>query len=411
MAATDRLIATLAAEMVGYSRLIRADEEDALELDDRDRFVYPKIVEHSGRIVRAAGDNLLVEFDSPTLAVRCAVELQSGIIDRNIRILPDRRIALRVGVAVGQVTGRGDDLVIRAVAALPKETLATLIKPAAEVCGERGDLALRLAALAEPAGICISGAVRKAICDQLPYTFKYIGKKNLEVRAAPVECYAMDADAVASVARGAAQNPHRQPRRLRSAAVAGGVFAAVGACGVALFAWLGTHSSTALIHTPVPAGSNVPSAGITADTAAFMSSPQRSPPMGGAAADTKTQAPPAPQTPTAGGMVADRSSHAPSPRPALSEIGAVVVRGKQASSAPPTTPDTGTAALEGSQAPAAVVRGKQEASALQIAPDSRAAVIRGNQAPSAPENAPDGATDVVRGTRAFSPRSSGPDQR
>ena len=72
MAATDRLIVTLAAEVVGYSRLIRADEKGALEQLEahRNQFVYPKIAEHSGRIVRATGDNLLVEFESATEAVR-----------------------------------------------------------------------------------------------------------------------------------------------------------------------------------------------------------------------------------------------------------------------------------------------------------------------------------------------------
>jgi hypothetical protein len=131
MAAIGRLIVTLAAEVVGYSRLIRADEKGALEQlrAHRDQFVYPKIAEHSGRIVKATDDNLLVEFESPTEAVQCAVELQSGMIDRNIRTLPDRRITFSVGVTMGQVTGNGDDLVIRAVAALPRDTLATLIKP------------------------------------------------------------------------------------------------------------------------------------------------------------------------------------------------------------------------------------------------------------------------------------------
>lgn len=425
MAAIDRLIVTLAAEVVGYSRLIQADEKGALKQLDahRDRFVYPKIAEHSGRIVRATGDNLLVEFESPTEAVRCAVELQSGLIDRNIRILPDRRITFRVGVAIGQVSGNGDDLVIRAVAALSRETLATLIKPGAEVCDERGDLALRLAALAEPAGICISGAVRDAIRDQLAYMFKYIGKQKLETHAATVECYAMDADAVASGARLTTQNPQRRPMSLRSAGVAVGVFAAVGACGVASLAWLGTHSSTALIHAPVTAGSHVASVGTTADGTAPASSPQQSLLVSGTPADTDTQAPGASQTPLASATVADTNGQAPPSRPALSEIGAVVVRGRQASPALPTTPDNGTAVLGGIQAPpvllttpnsgAAVVRSKQEASALQITPDTGAAVIRGNQVPSAPENAPDGVTDVVRGTRVISqpPLSSPPDQR
>src|SRR5438270_5073314 len=90
MAAIGRPIVTLAAEVVGYSRLIRADEKGALEQlkAHRDQFVDPKIAEHSGRIVTTAGNSLAVELESPTEAVRCAVELQSGMIDRNTRIYP-----------------------------------------------------------------------------------------------------------------------------------------------------------------------------------------------------------------------------------------------------------------------------------------------------------------------------------
>jgi class 3 adenylate cyclase len=405
MAAIGRLIVTVAAEVVGYSRLIGADEKRALEQLEthRDEFVDPKIAEHSGRIVRATGDNLLVEFESATEAVRCAAELQSGMIGRNIRILPDRRITFRIGVSFGQVTGNGDDLVTRAVAALPRDTLATLIKPGAEVHVERGNIALRLAALAEPAGICISGAVRDVIRDQLPFVFKDIGKQNLEIGAPPVHCYAMNLGAVASGPRLAAQNSPRRPIGLRSAAVTVGVFATAGVCGVALWAWLAANSSTAPSHAPVTAASHVPSVGATADGAAPAWSSRQSPVASGTAADTDAQALPSSQTPLAGGTVADKSIQAPSPQLALSEIGAVVVRGKQAPSALQTAPDNGTAALGGTRAP----------SVLPTTPNSGAAVVRGNQASSAPEIAPDGATDVIRGTRVFSraPLSSRPDQR
>jgi class 3 adenylate cyclase len=412
MAAIGRLIVTLAAEVVGYTKLIQADEKRALEQleTNRDEFVDPKIAEHSGRIVRATGDSVLVEFESPIKAVRCAVELQSGMVDRNIRTSPDRRTTFRIGVTIDQVTGSGEDLVSRAVAALPRDTLATLIKPSAGVYGEHGNVALRLAALAEPGGICISGVVRDAIRDQLPYKFNDIGEQNLELRAAPVHCYAMNAT----------QNAQRRPMSLQNAAVAVGVLTTVGVWGVALWAWLVPHSSTALTHAPATADSHVSS---SADRAAPALSSRQSPPMSSTAPDTDTQAPPALQTPLASGTVADKSVQPPSSSLALSETGEIVVRGKQASSALQTTPDNGTGPLRGIQAPPvllttpdsgpAVVRGKQEASALQIMPDSGPAVIRGNQAPSAPENPPDSATDVVRGTRGFSPSplSSRPDQR
>ena len=230
--------------------------------------------------------------------------------------------------------------------------------------------------------------------------FEYIGKQNLEIRAAPVECYAMNADAVASGARLAAQNPLHRPMGLRSAAIAMGVFATVGACGVAVLAWLGTHSSTPLIHAPMAAGSDARSVGITADGPARAPSPQQSPLVSSTAASTDTQAPPASQTPLASVTVTDRatqSSSASQPslatnaaadsriqtlssQPAPSEIGAVVVRGKPALSASQTTDNNGTAALRGTQAP----------SVLRTTANSGAAVVRGNQAPSTPEIAPDG---------------------
>ena len=411
MAAIDRLIVMLAAEVVGYSRLIRADEKGTLEQLEahRDQFIYPKFAEHSGRIVRASGDSLLVEFKRPTEAVQCAVELQGGMIDRNIRTLPDRRITFRVGVNVGQVTGNGDDLVSRAVAALPRDTLATLIKPGTEFYGERGNIAVRLAGLAEPAGICISGAVQDAIRDQLTYKFEDIGKQYLEVRAAPVHCYTMNADAVASSTCLAAQKPQSRPLWLRSAAIAASVFATVGVCGMALLAWLGTNSPTAPIPVSVTAGSPVPSVGITADGAALAWSSRQSPPISGTAADSDTHAPPASQPSLASNTEAvERSIQALSSRPALSEIGAVVVGGKQPPAAPQTTPDNGSAALRGLQASSvlqttlnsgvAIVRGNQEASAQQITPDSGTAVIRGNRAPSTLQLGPDAATGVVRGT-------------
>jgi class 3 adenylate cyclase len=393
----------LAAEVGGYSTLIRADEKGALEQLEAHRyqFLYPKIAEHSGRLVRATGDCLLVEFESPTEAVRCAVELQRGMVDRNIRTLPDRRITFRVGVSVGQVTANDDDLVSRAVAALSRDSLATLIKPGSEFYGEPGNTAVRLAELAQTASICISDAVQDAIRDQLPYMFEDIGKQNIEIGAAPVRCYAVNADPVAFKPRLGAQDPQRRAMRLRTAAIAVSVFATVSIWGAALLAWLGANSSTA--PAMVTAGSHVLPVGVTADGAALESSPRQSAPMTSTAADTDTQASPASRTPLASNAEVDGGIQALSSRAASSEIDGVVVRGKQAPSALQTTPDNGRAAVKGIQALAVV----------QTTLNNGVAVVRGNQAPSTLQIAPNAATDVVRETRVFSgpPLSSGPDQR
>src|SRR5215468_10682610 len=189
MAATGRLIAMLAADAVGYSGVIKEDEKGILERLEGDRLqlVYPRIAEHHGRIIRMSGDGLLVEFANATQAVRCAVEVLRGIIDRNIGIAPDRCITFRVGVDIGEATVNDDDLVSRAVAALPAAKLATLIKPGTNISVDGSNLAARLAALAEPSGICISGRVRDAIRDHLPYMFTEIGKQSFDVHAAPVQ--------------------------------------------------------------------------------------------------------------------------------------------------------------------------------------------------------------------------------
>jgi hypothetical protein len=231
------------------------------------------------------------------------------MIDRDIRALPDRRITFRVGVSVGQVTANDDDLVSRAVAALSRDTLATLIKPGSEFYGEPGNMAVRLAELAQPAGICISDAVQDAICDQLPCIFQDIGKHNVEIGAAPVRCYAVNADFVALKPRLTAHNPQSRAKRFRTAAIALSVFATGGIWGAALLAWLGANSSTAVIPATGSAGSPVPSVGVTADEAAFESSSRQSAPMPSTAADADTQAPPAAQTPFASNAAVDGVSN------------------------------------------------------------------------------------------------------
>ena len=213
MAAVGRLVVILAADVVGYSRLIEAGEESTLNQLEarRQQLVYSKVEEHNGRIVRATGGSLLVEFASPTEAVRCAVEVQRSMIDRNIGAAADRRIAFRIGINIGDVTPTGGDLVSRAVAALPTDRLMTLVKPGTEIYGNSSRIAERIAAFAQPGGICISGAVWDAIRDQLPSAFEDLGKQNLDIGAGPVHCFAMRADSVAAGQRIAAQDAVSAP--------------------------------------------------------------------------------------------------------------------------------------------------------------------------------------------------------
>jgi adenylate cyclase len=325
MAAPGRLIAMLATEVVDRSRPIRAEKGGALEPQEthRDQFIYLKIAEHCGRIIRATGDSLLVEFDSPIDAVACAVELQSAMTDRNIGPSPDQWVTFRVGVEIGEVMAGGGDLVSRAVAALPTDTLATLIKPGTVLYDYTGNIAARLAALAEPAGICISGAVRDAVRDQLPYVFEDIGRRNLDIRSPPVHCYAMSAVSLTSRPHLAGQNSPSRHMRLRSAAIAVSVFATAGVWGVALWAWLGATSP----RTPTPAvvaiGSQPAFVGNTANGVALAGSALQIPPLSN--------------------TVGDRDARALPSQPTLFDIGAGVGDVRPAP-ALQTAPDDGRAA-------------------------------------------------------------------
>jgi class 3 adenylate cyclase len=100
-----RLAAILAADVVGYSRLIGVDEEGTLERlkAHRRELIDPKIAEHQGRIVKTMGDGVLVEFASAVKAVRCAIELQHGMVDRNADVPQEHRIEFRIGINLGDV--------------------------------------------------------------------------------------------------------------------------------------------------------------------------------------------------------------------------------------------------------------------------------------------------------------------
>src|SRR5262245_45515343 len=110
-----RLAAILAADVAGYSRLMGADEEGTLERlkAHRRELVDPKIREHRGRIVKSTGDGLLVESPSVVDAVRCAVEIQRAMVDRNAEVREDKRIAFRIGINLGDVIIDGDDIYLR----------------------------------------------------------------------------------------------------------------------------------------------------------------------------------------------------------------------------------------------------------------------------------------------------------
>jgi adenylate cyclase len=178
MASTRRLAAILAADVAGYSRLMGADEDGTHERlqAHRRELVDPKIGKHSGRVVKNTGDGMLAEFPSVVDAVRCAVELQRAMIDREAGIAEDRRIRFRIGINLGDVIVEDDD-----------------------IFGDGVNVAARLEALAEPGGLCVSRMVRDQVRDKLAYAFEDLGEQNVKNIARPVRVYALRPEAVADL--------------------------------------------------------------------------------------------------------------------------------------------------------------------------------------------------------------------
>jgi adenylate cyclase len=163
-----RLAAILAADVAGYSRLMGVDEEGTLARLKalRRELADPKIKEHRGRIVKTTGDGLLLEFASVVDAVRCAVEVQREMAERNADVPPDRRIEFRMGINVGDI-----------------------IKDGRDIHGDGVNVAARLEALAEPGGICVSRVVRDQVRDKLAFSFEDMGEQQVKNIARPVRVH------------------------------------------------------------------------------------------------------------------------------------------------------------------------------------------------------------------------------
>jgi adenylate cyclase len=189
MPSVRRLAAILAADVAGYSRLMGADEEGTHErlkahLAD---LVNPKIAEHRGRIVKNTGDGFLAEFASVVDAVRCAVEIQRGMAERNTGIKREQRIEFRVGINLGDVIAEEHD-----------------------IFGDGVNVAARLEALAELGGICVSRMVRDNVRDKLDYAFEDLGEQHVKNITRPVRAYRVG-DRSTSIERPLAVSPPPLP--------------------------------------------------------------------------------------------------------------------------------------------------------------------------------------------------------
>jgi TolB-like protein/class 3 adenylate cyclase/Flp pilus assembly protein TadD len=235
-----RLAAIVAADVVGYSRLMGADETGTLRAlrAHRRELIDPAIAAHRGRIVKTTGDGLLAEFPSAVEAVACAIEVQRGVATRNTGVASEQQLIFRIGINVGDIIGEGDD-----------------------IFGDGVNVAARLEGLCAPGGLCISRAVRDQVRDKLPVSFDDLGEQQVKNIVRPVRAFGLSPEAVVALpefAPGGFNVPSRPgPLWIIAAVVAVTVMAAAG--GAAWWMVRGPASAPRTaeptVTTPVPIGS------------------------------------------------------------------------------------------------------------------------------------------------------------
>ena len=195
MSETRKIAAILVADVVGYSRLAEADEDRTLSRlrGLRTDLIDPAIAAHHGRIVKRTGDGSLIEFRSVVDAVRCAIEVQNGLIERNAGLPPERRIEFRVGIHLGDVVEESDG----------------------DLMGDGVNIAARLESICEPGAICLSEDAYRQVRDKLKELFTDLGEKELKNIARPVRVYSLKTELRASTQTHAAAAPQKSgPPRL-----------------------------------------------------------------------------------------------------------------------------------------------------------------------------------------------------
>jgi adenylate cyclase len=183
-----RLMAILAADVAGYSRLMGADEEGTLAhlKSLRKTLIDPKIAEHRGHIVKTTGDGMLVEFASAVDAARCALEIQRGMTEQNADAPQDNRIKFRIGIHVGDIIIDDND-----------------------IFGDGVNIAARLEGVAEPGGVCISDDAHRQIRGKVDIAFEDMGSQTLKNIAEPMRVWRMrvSGEAVSASAQSASFGP------------------------------------------------------------------------------------------------------------------------------------------------------------------------------------------------------------
>ena len=201
MSETRKLAAILVADVVGYSRLAGADEDRILARlrTLRSDLIDPTIAVHHGRIVKRTGDGSIIEFRSVVDAVRCAIEVQTGLIERNAGVSPDKRIEYRVGIHLGDVVEEADG----------------------DLMGDGVNIAARLEGIAKPGAICLSEDAYRQVQQRLDLKVSDLGPTQLKNIAQPVRVYSREvgqpAQAKLTAAAKVADGPAGPKKRSRFA--------------------------------------------------------------------------------------------------------------------------------------------------------------------------------------------------
>jgi len=227
-----KLAAILAADVVGYSRLMGTDEVGTLRLlkSVRKDTVDPVIADYGGRIVKTTGDGLLAEFPSVVDAVACAVTVQRKMLARNTDAPDDKRIVLRVGINVGDIIIDGSD-----------------------IFGDGVNIAARLESICQPGGLCISDTACDQVRDKLPLTFADGGEQQVKNIARPIRVFTLAPQSIASAPEMAEGDATPPTSRRRSLLAAAAVFAVL---AIGAGAWWVTLHTTPHPSAAVPQASS-----------------------------------------------------------------------------------------------------------------------------------------------------------
>ena len=228
MSETRKIAAILVSDIVGYSRLAGADEDRILARLRalRSDLIDPTIALHHGRVVKRTGDGSLIEFRSVVDAVRCAIEVQNGMVERNAGLPPERRIEFRVGIHLGDVVEESDG----------------------DLMGDGVNIAARLEGVCEPGAICLSEDAYRQVSGRLDMAVADLGLTQLKNIERPIRVYSLQVGIPAQV------KPPEAKGRSRLALLAAGIAAADGSprwpCGRGWYGFIRAPSHSALAHVP-----------------------------------------------------------------------------------------------------------------------------------------------------------------